>query len=78
MAGSSYGTTGAGGSSYGSTTGATVFTDLRLSILNVADALATPTDTPGQDTTRLEDDGTNRVLWTYDHSAGTWKGVQVT
>jgi len=68
---------GTGSGSYVGGGNQQVFTDLLLSIQTAADALAEPSDSPADDTARLVDDGTNRVFWTYDTSAATWKGVQV-
>ena len=78
MVGSAYGTSGSVGSSFGGSAQATSFVDLRLSVQSQTNALVQPSDSPATDVVRLvEDAGGNRVMWTWDQSAATWKGVQV-
>lgn len=79
MTGGSFGggASGGGGSGGGPAQSGTIFTDLRLTVQSQANALIAPSDSPTADTLRLVDDATNRVLWTWDASASTWKGVQV-
>lgn len=59
--------------------GSDVFTEFRRVVQTVADALATPTDTPSLDTERVVEDATGlRMWWSFRASTNTWKGMQPT
>lgn len=76
---STAGGVGGFGSGAGGVTQGSSFTDLRIAAQSVADATASPADTPTTDTLRILIDATPKVFfWIFDAAQNDWYGVEAT